>query len=318
MKLRLWGTRGSLPAAFTNEHLRGLLAKFSECAKLHPEKTVDELMGPHTYGTNTSCIQILDKALERENAYLLCDAGTGLRDFAVHLSKAETLKKPATFHILLTHLHWDHIHGFPFFIPAYLRGHKIVIHSYHYNVEEAFRKQMSPPCFPVPLDALDAQIIFDVQPPCKPFSIAGINVTSIQQNHPGVSYGYRFEKDGKAIVYSTDCEHTEYAHESGYPMVEFYKNADILLFDAMYSLADASINKANWGHSSNMMGVKLAVRAQVKHLILFHHEPTCTDDELDKFFANTKKYAEIYRAEHSIADEFPHKISLAYDGMEIE
>ncbi len=216
-------------------------------------------------------------------------------------------------------MHWDHIQGFPFFIPAYVPGNTIIIHGYHYNIEENFKKQMNPPCFPVPLEALDAKIVFDIKMPWEVFDVCGYKIQSIQQNHPGISFGYRFEKNGKAIVYSTDCEHTENAHEEGYPFINFFKNADVLIFDAMYSLADASIMKANWGHSNNLMGVKLAAKSQVKHLILFHHEPTRGDLELDKFLQNTVKYAEIYHKERQAEDPiFPNKVSLAYDGMVLE
>lgn len=328
MKVKFWGTRGSLPSTFTTAHLQQFLKKslahaLDEKTGIKPGQSIDDYIATmpfnltNTYGVNTSCITIESGV---ENEYIICDAGTGLRDFGLAYAKSGLMGKPATFHLFLTHLHWDHIQGFPFFVPIYVPGNKIIIHGYHHNIEEYITKQMNPPCYPVPLGALGAEIIFDVKLPWETFDICSFSIRTIQQNHPGISFGYRFEKEGKVVVYSTDCEHTENAHEDGYPFIDFFRNADILLFDAMYTLATASVLKVNWGHSNNFMGVKLASKAKVKHLFLFHHEPTSDDDLLNQFLANTITYAEFYHKERKAkaSDRYPLKISLAYDGQEVD
>lgn len=328
MKVKFWGTRGSLPSTFTMEHLQNYLKQGIAYA-LDPEtgikdgQSIDEYVQnmpenlKYTCGVNTSCITIESGI---ENEYVICDAGTGLRDLGVNYAKTGVLAKPAIYHMFLTHLHWDHIQGFPFFAPAYIPGNKIIVHGYHHSIEEHFTNQMTPPCFPVPFKALGAQIIFDIKLPWETFDVCGFTVKSIQQNHPGISFGYRFEKGDKIIVYSTDCEHTENAHKDGYPFIEFFKDADILIFDAMYSLATASVVKANWGHSNNFMGVKLASKAHVKRLFLFHHEPTSDDDDLRQFLLNTKMYTEFYHkgCKNKLDARYPIEISLAHDGQEVE
>ena len=325
MKVTFWGTRGSLPSTFTNEHLHVHLRDCLEYA-LNPQTSIQQGQSidaylkqmpsriTQTYGVNTSCVEIESGV---ENEYILCDAGTGIRDFGLAYAKQWKLAKPAVFHLFLTHLHWDHIQGFPFFVSIYVPGNKIIVHGYHHNLEEYFYKQMNPPCFPVPLKAVGAQVVFDIKLPWEDFQVCGFNIRAIQQNHPGISFGYRFDKNNKSVVYSSDCEHTETAHEDGYPFIEFFNNADLLIFDDMYSLATASIMKVNWGHSNNFMGVKLAAKAHVKHLTLFHHEPTSDDSILDQFLFNTTTYAQVYHAERKSKnnDRYPQVISLARDGL---
>ena len=328
MKVKFWGTRGSLPSTFTSEHLqdylrRGITYALDPVNGIKKGQSVDEFIATmpygltHTCGVNTSCITLETGVA---NEYIICDAGTGLRDLGIDYAKHGVLKTPSVYHLFLTHLHWDHIQGFPFFAPAYVPGNKIIIHGYHPNIEEYFTKQMTPPCFPVPFKALGAEVIFDIKLPWEQFDVCGFNIQAIQQNHPGISFGYRFEKDGKIIVYSTDCEHTESAHEDGYPFIEFFRNADILIFDAMYSLATACITKANWGHSNNFMGVKLAAKAHVKHLFLFHHDPASDDEALKQFLINTITYADFFHGEAKKKSKihYPIEISLAYDGQEVD
>ena len=169
--------------------------------------------------------------------------------------------------------------------------------------------QQAAPFFPVPFRALGATINFHTLDPERPYEIAGFAVHMFRQNHPGGSYGYSFVRDGKKIVYSTDMEHGPEVQEEGYPFVDFFRGADLLIFDAQYSLADAIGPKETWGHSSNLLGVELAVRSGVKRLCLFHSEPTWEDEALDRFLAETREYLRI----HDPAS--PLRIDLAYDGL---
>ncbi|HCJ11550.1 MAG: hypothetical protein A2Y14_04860 [Verrucomicrobia bacterium GWF2_51_19] len=319
MKVKFWGTRGSLPGSFSqkiyHERLKRVLA-LADKKDFSTEQAIEgflESLPPElstTCGTNTCCVEV-DCDL---NEYILCDAGTGIRDFAVDYMKRGLFKKPAVFHIFMTHLHWDHIQGFPFFTPIYIPGNKVIVHGYHHEMANMFQNQMKPPCFPVFLEKLDAEVIFDIQPPCTPFQIGDLAISSLQQYHPGISYGYRFEHKGKSFVYSTDSEHTENSHYGSDPFIDFFDHADLLVFDAMYSLADANINKVSWGHSSNIMALKLAALAKVNHLLLFHHEPTRSDQELFEFLRDTEVYRQIYHRDKGL-DDYPRKISLAYDGL---
>jgi phosphoribosyl 1,2-cyclic phosphodiesterase len=320
MKIHFWGTRGSLPVAITTDAIEAKIFKAIRTARSYPLETDESIKTfihqelPFTvrgsYGGNTSCVELCG-----QEDYVLCDAGTGLRDFGNYFMKTRLTGRqdlPKVFHIFISHPHWDHIQGFPFFTPAYIPGNQINVHGHHPDLEKIFVNQQNAPGFPVPLKAMRADISFHIMEPGKTYSIAGMNVTGIKQNHPGDSYGYCFIKEQKKVVYSTDSEHKEDAEDEDYAFIEFFKNADLLIFDAQYTLLDAFDTKENWGHSSNLVAVELAVRAGVKRLCLFHSEHTYDDESLNKFLHNTREYLRIHD------DSSDLEIHLAYDGMEIE
>ena len=143
------------------------------------------------------------------------------------------------------------------------------------------------------------------------FDVAGMRVTLKQQHHTGASYGYRFEMNDRVVVYSTDSEHKLTDPRERIDFADFFRNADVVIFDAMYSLADSISVKADWGHSSNIVGVELCQLAQARHLCLFHHEPAMNDAALAKMLAETRRFEEITRT-HA-----PLTISAAYDGLEL-
>ena len=130
--------------------------------------------------------------------------------------------------------------------------------------------------------------------------------------HHGASFGYRFERNGKALVYSTDAEHKQENEKDTAAILDFFQSADLVIFDAMYSLADMITIKEDWGHSSNIVGVDLCLRAKVKHYCMFHHEPVYNDETLFGILKETRRYAEI------VSEDHPLRISTAYDNMIID
>ena len=136
-------------------------------------------------------------------------------------------------------------------------------------------------------------------------------VTAMLQSHSGDSYGYRFERDGKAVVYSTDSEHKLDDPRLTDAFVAFFRGADLVIFDAMYSLADAVSVKADWGHSSNIVGVELCQMAGAKRLCLFHHEPMYSDERIHEIWRDARRLEELTRS------SAPLEIHAAYDGLEI-
>jgi phosphoribosyl 1,2-cyclic phosphodiesterase len=314
LKVRFWGTRGSLPRSVTGKEIRKKISRVLELAQGHDlrdaqdrENFIDTML-PFALkggcGGNTPCTQIVDS-----DEYILLDAGTGLRDFGNQFMK-EKRGVPAVFHIFISHPHWDHIQGFPFFVPAYLRGNVVNIYGCHDELEEAFIRQQEPPFFPVPLEALGAKIRFTTLRVGEPLNIAGFLVETTAQDHPGKSFGYSFAGSGRKIVYSTDSEHINGV--DGSPLIEFFRKSDLLIFDAQYSLAESESIKRDWGHSSNIMGVELAVLSESKHLVLFHTEPNLDDDRLEQIEGETRHYSTLY------AEDYPLKVSMAYDGLEID
>lgn len=317
MKVRFWGSRGSLPRSMTATEVRGKIGRVLELAQgrdLSQREAREEFMDNvlpfalrGSYGGSTSCVEICGG-----EEVVLCDAGTGLRELGSHAMATNRERRPLNFHILMSHIHWDHIHGFPFFTPAYIPGNTVKIYGCHADLEKAFRMGQEVPCFPVPFDYLGAAISFEILSPGRAYDIAGFQVVGMEQDHPGNSYGYRISRDGKRIVYSTDSEHKQHRDIRSSQFVDFFKEADLLIFDAQYSLAEADDLKRDWGHSSNIIGVELAVLARAKHLVLFHSDPAHDDERLDLLLRDTRAYARFH------AEDYPLAVSVAYDGLEIE
>ena len=242
---------------------------------------------------------------------MLCDLGSGARAFGNHVLAARR-GVPAAYHVFMSHTHWDHIMGFPFFLPAYIPGNTIIVYGCHAWLEEALRRQHGAPSFPVEFARLGADVRFVTLEPGRAYDLAGFRVTAKRQHHTGDSYGYRFERDGRAVVYSTDSEHKLDDPAATAAFAEFFRDADLVIFDAQYSLAEAISIKEDWGHSSNVVGVELCQMARARHLCLFHHEPTHDDEQLAAVLAETRRFEEITRGDHAV------QVTAAWDGMEID
>ena len=316
MRVRFWGTRGSLPVALTAPDVRRKLLAALRAARDRPLASESDLEAfldglpfavAGTYGGHSSCVQIETGGPD----YVVCDMGSGLRPFG-QAAVSRRAGKAQTFHIFVSHLHWDHIMGLPFFVPAFIPGNRVVFYGSHANLEAALRRQQEQPSFPVDFAIFGAALEFVHLEPDRPYDIAGMRVTSMLQRHGGDSYGYRFEGPGGVVVYSTDSEHPLAQPEHTERFVSLFRDADLVVFDAMYSLADAVSVKADWGHSSNIVGVELCQMANARHLCLFHHEPVFDDAAIDAVLAETRRLEEITRGAR------PLRISAAYDGMEIE
>ena len=317
MRVRFWGTRGSIGVSLTSADVRDKLAlallqasgrTFASYEEAHAFASSElDFSLTHTFGGHTPCVEIEVPGEE----YYVCDMGSGARPFGVHVF-AKQARRPATVNVFMSHVHWDHIMGFPFFGPAYAPGTKIRIHGCHPTLEHAFRLQQSPPCFPVEFNQLGATIEFITLEPDKPYRAGALTVTPHLQLHGGDSYGYRFERDGKKVVYSTDSEHKLENRAEAEAFADFFREADVVIFDAMYALAEAISVKADWGHSSNIVGVELCQMARARHLVLFHHEPANNDATLEGLLKEARRFEELTRGEHAL------KVSAAYDGLEID
>jgi phosphoribosyl 1,2-cyclic phosphodiesterase len=246
--------------------------------------------------------------------YTVCDMGSGLRCFGQQIIRKHGPSQPQAYNFFMSHVHWDHIMGFPFFGPAYIPGNTIRIYGGHdvALLEEAFRRQQSIPCFPVQWDQLGANISFVQLDTERWYDIDGLRVKLKLQPHPGGSYGYRFEQHGKALVYSTDAEHKLKSETETQAMVEFYRDADLVVFDAQYSQNEMVTSKEDWGHSSNIVGVDLCLRGAVKHYCMFHHEPAHSDETLHTVLDETRRYVEI------VGEGLALQVSAAYDGLVID
>jgi phosphoribosyl 1,2-cyclic phosphodiesterase len=318
MRVVFWGTRGSIPVALSAEEVsykirtallaaRGWMLDDDEKIRAFVESHLPFAVG-QSYGGDTSCVQVDCGGPE----YMVCDLGTGLRNFGTEVIARHGPRVANTFHVLLSHPHWDHIMGLPLFTPAYIPGNRIIVHGCHADIEQALRTQNAAPHFPVDFSQLRASFEFDRLEPDRPVEIAGCRVTPKKQLHSGDSYGYRIERGGKTVVYSTDSEHRMDDPAEVEGIVAFFRAADLVIFDAMYSLAESVSVKEDWGHSSNVVAVELSQMAGARHLCLFHHEPAYDDALIASVLAETVRLEKITRGER------PLRISAAYDGLVIE
>jgi len=317
MRVRFWGTRGSMPVSLTWLDLRDRLAQALVLAQGKPLDTMEKAVSfvereldfsvSHTFGGHSSCVEFETGA----DAYFVCDMGSGARPFGAHVL-ARQAGRPALINVFMSHMHWDHIMGFPFFGPAYAPGCRIRMYGCHPELEHALRRQQDPPSFPVPFSQLGARIEFIRLVPGETREVDGVRVTPNLQFHSGDSYGFRFEHGGRSFVYNTDSEHKLDDNRETQRIVEFFRGADLVIFDAMYSLAEAVSVKADWGHSSNVVGVELCQMAGAKKLALFHHEPANDDAAITRILKDARRLEELTRQARKL------EVIAAYDGLEID
>jgi anti-anti-sigma factor len=238
-----------------------------------------------TAGGNTTCVEV-----QAGGETFIIDAGTGLRKLGLELMKGPCGRGQGTLHLLFSHLHWDHIQGFPFFMPGYTAGNRIIIYSIH-DLRSALIDQQRFLNFPVPLSTLmQAELEFVRLQVGVPISIGRVTINTIRNTHPGASYGFRFEDQHSVFVYASDAEYKQLDEAAVQAHLDFFKDADALIFDAQYGLRESWETKVDYGHSSAMIGIDLARKAGAKRLVLFHHEPIYSDTQLQEIQATAIEY----------------------------
>lgn len=329
MQVRFWGTRGSLPVAPHANTIADKIAsalvksdgrQFADAsaARRFVDEELEFSQGA-TYGGATSCVEI-DVGT---GPFTVCDMGSGLRECGLDTlartndAQADGVSRPKEWHFFLSHLHWDHIMGFPFFVPAFLENAKIIVHAGHGDAEQALRRQQEEISFPVPFDTLQADITFRTLTPGREYRIGELDVSLVEQDHDHASYGYRFrDRAGRVAVYSTDAEHRVDADGSPGAVDDgtsaLLAEADLVIADTMYSLGESVSTKEGWGHSSNIVAVDLCREAGARRLALFHHEPAYCDADIQRMHEETLRYEELTR------EGDPLEVLCAYDGLCVE
>jgi phosphoribosyl 1,2-cyclic phosphodiesterase len=224
-----------------------------------------------TAGGNTACLEVV-----AGDTRIILDAGTGLRQLG-NERMASGIRNST---ILLSHLHWDHVAGLQFFTPVYVPGYRVEIASGPNGVmshDTAIRSLFRAPFFPVDFDDLGGTVTTRELRPNDKLQIGDITVTMARLNHPDPVYGYRLEHGGQSIVYATDTEHFACVDPT---LKKLAAGADILIYDAQYTPEEYP-HKVGWGHSTWQAGAELARAAGVPQLVLFHHDPARTDEQLD-------------------------------------
>ncbi|MBN1484184.1 MAG: tetratricopeptide repeat protein [Chloroflexia bacterium] len=315
MKIRFWGVRGSLPAPLRSEDIEQKI--YRAILGLPPINTSDPeavrsyvrglpLLVRGTAGGNTPCVEV-----RSGGETLIIDAGSGLRELGLELLQGPCGRGEGRLHILLSHLHWDHIQGFPSFRPAFVPGNRLIFYGVH-EVEEILERQQLAPTWPVTLSYMRADKEFVRLEEGVPFSIADLQINTIRNTHPNEAYSFRLEDAHGVLVYASDIEFKELDQGSLEPYLDFFRDADALIFDTQYTLRQVWQEKFDWGHSSAMIGVDMARAAGVKRLLLFHHDPTCSDADLQEIRAR----ALAYQSQDSTRPTC--EVLVAYEGMELD
>jgi phosphoribosyl 1,2-cyclic phosphodiesterase len=280
VKVKIWGTRGSIPTP-----------------------GIDTII----YGGNTTCLTLL---LDDDMCNsIIIDAGTGIRKLGRELA---ICKEPLKLNLIFTHSHWDHIQGFPFFVPAYDPQNSIDIYGCPVEggvVKNSILSQMDTKNFPISFVELKAKIIF--HPLCSEFSFKGARVSTIKLNHPGSGLGLKFIQNDKTFVFLTDHElsHKSYSGANFQETLEFCREADLLIHDAQFLKSELSAHQG-WGHSAIEDVFEMAQEAKVNKLALFHHDPDRTDNDIEVIIGGLRR---------QIAERKLHLTCFAaQEGMEIE
>jgi phosphoribosyl 1,2-cyclic phosphodiesterase len=316
MKIRFWGVRGSLATPLSNASLKQKITASLELAieaGLSDKSAVAgffESLPEHirlTAGGNTTCLEIM-----AGDTCLIMDAGTGIRPLGLDLMQRAG-DQPVTAHILISHTHWDHICGLPFFIPAFLPTNNITIYGSHPDLEGRLRHQQDYEFFPVPLAPAFKFVQVDRGEglTTATFDIGPVSVETIPLNHPGGCYGYRVAHEGKVVVFATDSEYKDPSSEALKPYVDFFKDADAVVFDAQYSMVE-NVEKEDWGHSNMFTGIDMALEAGVKRLFFTHHEPVNGDALLWENLEQATRYLAVQGTETDL------RLALAVEGPYID
>ncbi len=255
MRLRFWGVRGSVPTP-----------------------------GPATleFGGNTPCLELQGAGED----VILFDAGTGIRPAGIDLL-ARAAGRPLRIHLLLSHFHWDHIQGLPFFTPLFRSNSHITIYSSGFSaaLSEALHGQMSAPYFPVPFASVAARVDL-VELGSRTATIGSVSVTPVEVNHPQGACAYSVESDGVRFLYAPDREHGDARLDA--VLQEAARGATVFVSDAQYTPEEYEAHRG-WGHTTWAESARVAREAQVKSLVLFSHDPSHSDELLRRIEKDARR-----------------------------
>ncbi|MDR2946233.1 MAG: MBL fold metallo-hydrolase [Candidatus Adiutrix sp.] len=333
MKIKFWGVRGSIPAPFhaadITWKLEQILALALDVPLADPRRVADFIAGLpshllHPVGGSTPCVEV---TLGADRVIL--DAGSGIRRLGLDMCPEqffpendldlinfkENLINPCppaerNITILLSHTHWDHIQGFPFFAPAYGVGNRISLYGHDGGqLAEAFgSQQKAPQMFPISLSDMGADLSFHSFPEAG-LTVGGLTVAALPLPHPGGGLAFRVSGGGRSVVYATDYEFTDDNSRETARFVDFMAGADVVISDTQYTYLE-SVAREGWGHSTSFGALELAMRAEAGYFFLFHHDPEHSDAKLLDNLEKTRAY--------QVMSSGSLRVELASEGLSLE
>lgn len=293
LKVKYWGVRGSLPSSASPEQrvkeIASLMQSFFK-AGYKDASQISEFLNKRPlptvggYGTHTTCAEV-----NSAKTQLIIDAGSGLKNLGDSMMRGPAGKGQAEIHIFLTHFHWDHIIGLPFFVPNFIKGNVINFYAVQPELEKIVKTKFSKPLFPVSFEMLSSTIKFHKLEPRKPRQINDMTITPYMLDHPDPCWGLKVESGGKAYAHCVDTEGTRVSREDLGPDLPLYQGIDLMYFDAQYTLPELA-EKANWGHSAAQLGLDIAFREKIKKVIFAHHDPGASTQNIQELYDQTREY----------------------------
>ncbi|HOP64661.1 MAG TPA: MBL fold metallo-hydrolase [Spirochaetota bacterium] len=318
MKVKLWGVRGSIPTPLSSDTIEQKLVKaltFARPGDISSEEAVKSFVDTlplyikGTYGGNTTCIEVLTDSGE----LIIIDCGSGLMHLGRTLMTGDFGKGTGVANIFLTHTHWDHIQGIPFFTPFYIKGNRFNFYSPMDDLKERIDYQQAETHFPVTFDNMQASKRFFKVNADEEFYINDVKIYTKSMPHPGGAFGIRVEEGDKVFVYTSDCEFSINEIDNIQSYEPLFNSANVALFDAQYTFHESLIDKITWGHSSATIAIDIADKYDIQKLVLFHHDPTYDDEKLNSVISNARTYINVNK---KIRDDL--EVELATEGMVFE
>ena len=291
MNIHFWGVRGSIPTPLSSQQIRAKLVAALQRIKasdIQSDEAKDSFISSlpwwitGTVGGNTPCVEVTLK----NQSKIIFDAGSGMRVMGKFCDKPQDNH----YHLFMSHFHWDHIQGLPFFDSAYNPNIIFEIYSPFPNMKEYLAEQMRAPFYPVDFSAIEGHFKFHAIDPAQKIKIGSAVITCTKMSHPGGSYSYSVVEDGKKFTYATDIElgSKDFVQTSEKSAV--FENADVMLIDSQYTVEEA-LRKENWGHSAFCYAIDFAEAWKIKKMYMFHHEPTYDDRKLNTILESARWYA---------------------------
>jgi len=316
MHIHYWGVRGSLPSTLNTidwaGHFEKLMREFFQDGNHGPsqiEAFIHKKSLPYIggYGTATTCVEISD-----HDQSLIIDMGSGIKNLNDHLESTGLIKTKNEYHILMSHYHFDHILGIPFFTPHFMSGKTIHYYSVQTDTESIVRHMFQKPTFPVPFESLNADIQFHTIKPYETHLINGFEVSAYLLDHPDPCYGFRIEKNKKIYAHAVDHESVRRSAAELGADAGLFKDANLLYFDAQYTEAEMSRHKG-WGHGTCDRGFEVATNFNVQQILFAHHDPSA---DLQSIWKHKEAAEEILKNNfRTLASRKDFKWDYAFEGQ---